>query len=220
MAALPPSINGLAPLPPLPTPEYDFSTTRDAMESMIKAAKKGDVEAFKRGISRKLLEMTLAETSDFSEPMRDIAKQTYGGQISEEDDVASVNMVNPATKVKAVMPLVREDGDWKLASPERDVAVESPRVAVEEFIRAVRAKDKQAMRERCAKSLLLIVDEDGGIDEIFAQLSISRVSGEKLLGPSNAEVTVESDDNHMKATLHIVLEDGIWKLTEIVSQIL
>src|SRR6476620_1974668 len=34
----PPSIDGLAPLQPLPMPEYDFSTTRDAMESMIKAA--------------------------------------------------------------------------------------------------------------------------------------------------------------------------------------
>ena len=113
-SALPPSMDGTAPLPPLPMPEYDFSTTRDAMESMIKAAKKGDVDAFKRGISSKLLGMVLAETEDFSEPMRDISKQTYAGQISQEGDMAKVNMRNDDTKAMQVVLLIRENDEWKI----------------------------------------------------------------------------------------------------------
>jgi hypothetical protein len=218
LAALPPSIEGLAPLPPLPMPEYDFSTTRDAMESMIKAAKKGDVDAFKRGISGNLLEMTLAGTSDFSEPMRDIARLCYGRQISQEGNVASVNMVNQATKAKTVMSLVREDGDWKLAPPERDVTAESPRAAMEEILRAAREKDTQALGKRLSRSLLATLDDKDALDKSTDKLASARVIGHRLLDPSNAEVTLESDDNPMKSTFSMVLEDGMWKLTEYVVQ--
>ena len=41
------------PTAPQMAPEYDFSTPKKAAESMIKAAKKGDEAAFKRGISNR-----------------------------------------------------------------------------------------------------------------------------------------------------------------------
>ena len=200
-----------------PLPEYDFATPKNAMESMIKAAKKGDVEAFKRGISSDLMEMMNAETSDWSEPMRDFAKLRFGYQKSMEGDVATV-LMNGTTPEESLLKLVRENGDWKLAPPARDVTAESPRAAMEEFIRAAIAKDKQAMRRRCSRSLIAIVDDDGGLDETFAQFSRSRVIREKLIDPSNAEVTLESDDNPMKSTFRMVMEDGMWKLTENVVQ--
>lgn len=115
---LPPSIDGVELLPALPMPEYDFSTTRDAMESMIKAAKKGDIEGFKRGISGPLLKSTLAEAPDLAEPMRDWKKLSYLHQISEEGDRAQIRLSNSETKAIVDLPLVREGGEWKLAQPE------------------------------------------------------------------------------------------------------
>lgn len=114
----PPVIDPRKTLLPLSPPEYDFSTTRDAMESMIKAAKKRDVEGFKRGISSKLLENVLAETSDLSEPMRDIARLGYRYQDSQTGDTARVRMTRDGKNMAEAMPLVRENGDWKLALPD------------------------------------------------------------------------------------------------------
>jgi tRNA A-37 threonylcarbamoyl transferase component Bud32 len=103
-------------LPELPAPEYDFSTTRDAVESLVKAARKKDVEAFKRGISRELLEMTSKEDPTLAEPMRDWERMSYRGQVSQEGDRAEVGLKNTRTNSENKMPLVRENGDWKLAS--------------------------------------------------------------------------------------------------------
>ncbi len=99
-------------------PEYDFSTTRDAMKSMIKAAKKQEIDGFRRGISKGLLEKTLAESSDLSEPMREWAKLTYHHQVSQEGDAAVARMDNKERKSSFKLPLVRENGDWKVALPE------------------------------------------------------------------------------------------------------
>jgi serine/threonine protein kinase len=115
---LPPSIDGVESLPALPMPEYDFSTTRDAMESMIKAAKKGDIEGFKRGISDELLTSTLSEAPDLAEPMRDWKRLSYHHQLSEEGGHALVRLTNTETKKPLELPLVRENGDWKLVQPE------------------------------------------------------------------------------------------------------
>jgi serine/threonine protein kinase len=214
---LPPSIDSWAPLEPLPMPEYDFSTTRDAMESMIKAAKKGDVEAFKRGISSKLLQQTMAETSDWSEPIRDFAKLRYGYQTNQEGNVATV-LMNGTTPKQSLMNLVREDGDWKLAAPERNVAPESPRAAMEDILRAARERDTQALRKRLSRSLLVILNDNDKLYKTCEQFAACRVAGDRLLDESNAEVTLESDDNPLKSTFRMVMEDGIWKLTEHVSQ--
>ena len=110
---LPPSMDGMPPPPPLPLPEYDFSTPRDAIESMIQAANKGDVDAFKRGVSRELLERMAAETSDWSEPMRETTRVRYAGQISRSDGVAIIQMLTDGRKHSVKMIL--EDGEWKLS---------------------------------------------------------------------------------------------------------
>ncbi|MCX6873954.1 MAG: serine/threonine-protein kinase [Verrucomicrobia bacterium] len=115
---LPPSIEGLQPLPPLPAPEYDFSTTRDAVESLIKAAKQQDVEGFKRGISAKLLEKSLAEDPDLAEPMRDWGKLSYRAQLSRNGDAAMVRLINNVTKYTCEFPMVRENAEWKIDLPK------------------------------------------------------------------------------------------------------
>ena len=118
---LPPSIEGLQPLPPLPAPEYDFSTTRDAVESLIKAAKQQDVEAFKRGISAKLLEKSLAEDPELAEPMRDWGKLSYRAQLSRNGDTAMVAINNNnAVRRMVEFPMVRENAEWRLDLPKDD----------------------------------------------------------------------------------------------------
>jgi biopolymer transport protein ExbD/tRNA A-37 threonylcarbamoyl transferase component Bud32 len=115
---LPPSIAGLQPLPPLAAPEYDFSTTRDAMESLIKAAKRKDVEGFQRGISGPVLQQALSQARDPGELMKLIASWSYSHQVSRDGNTARVriNSTNPADQ-HINWPMIRENGDWKLADP-------------------------------------------------------------------------------------------------------
>lgn len=119
-AGLPPRLNSDRSLLPLTPPEYDFSTTKDAMKSVIRAAKKGDEEAFKRGISHKLIEAMEAEGADLSEPMRDMAKLTYRYQISQDGDTARVEMAHTERKDATTLALVRENMEWKIALPEEN----------------------------------------------------------------------------------------------------
>jgi serine/threonine protein kinase len=101
----------------LPVLEYDFSTPKKAMESIIKAAKKGDQEAFKRGLSRKLLEQTLTESPDFSKPMRDFLEMSFMDVLSEQGDKSTVVLGNPAdlSSKSPILPMIRENGEWKMA---------------------------------------------------------------------------------------------------------
>jgi signal transduction histidine kinase len=96
---------------------YGFSTPEMAVKSMIEAAQKGDEQAFKRGMSGKLLEQTLAETTDLSEPMRDLSNLSYLGQRSKKGNAATVNMTNSTTKEILILPMIRENGEWKLDLP-------------------------------------------------------------------------------------------------------
>lgn len=112
-----PSADGLAPPQPHPSQNYNYSTPKNTMESMIKAAKQGDEEAFKRGVSNGLLKMMEAETSDWSEPMRDIAKVSYAGQVSQEGEVAVVDVRSTDPERMQPVRLVRENGEWKLTLP-------------------------------------------------------------------------------------------------------
>ncbi len=99
-------------------PGYDFYTPRAAAESLIKAAKKQDVEGFKRGISAKLLAMTLAEAPDLAEPMRDWTKLSYDQQLSQDGDAAIVRLNNTVKNRTAEFPMVRENAEWKIDLPK------------------------------------------------------------------------------------------------------
>jgi hypothetical protein len=105
----------------LPAVEYDFSTPPDAVASLIKAAKLKDVENFKRGISARLLAMTLAECPDFAEPMRDWEQQSYA-RGSQNGDAATVHVTNKAKNASSEQPMVRENAEWKLDLAERPAA--------------------------------------------------------------------------------------------------
>jgi serine/threonine protein kinase/predicted small lipoprotein YifL len=114
---LPPSIAGLQPLAPLSAPEYDFSTTRDAIESLAKAAKRNDVAGFHRGISAEVLRWMASEARDPAKAMNEIQTFSYLHQMSRDGDVAKVRVVVTGSKDQYTLPLVRENGDWKLANP-------------------------------------------------------------------------------------------------------
>jgi serine/threonine protein kinase len=114
---MPPSIAGLQPLPELASPEYDFSTTRDAIESLAKAAKRKDVAGFQRGISAEVLRWMASEARDPAKAMNEIQTFSYLHQMSRDGDAAKVRVVVPGSKEQYTLPLVRENGDWKLADP-------------------------------------------------------------------------------------------------------
>lgn len=96
---------------------YDFSTPEDAVESMIKAAKTGDEQVFKRGLSRKLMEKSMSENDDLSGPMLDLSKMIFLGRKSLEGNVSMVVMQNGTEGEITNLPLIREYGDWKLDLP-------------------------------------------------------------------------------------------------------
>jgi len=100
--------------------------------------------------------------------------------------------------------------------------VDSPSAAMEEILNASKEeteKNKKAIQARCSKSLLAIAGDDGHLDETFSQLSRYRILSAKILDEKTADVTVESDDKSMlTSTFRMVMEDGIWKLTEKVVQ--
>lgn len=75
-SVLPPAIDGLNPLPPLPVLAYDFTTPQSAMESMIRAAKANDLATLQRGFSKEYSELS-TEPKDMNlsqRPMAEIAR--------------------------------------------------------------------------------------------------------------------------------------------------
>ena len=109
----PPTITDLEPLPDLPPLDYDFSTTRKAIESMIKAAKVDNEKEFKRGVSAKLL----AETSDWEEPMADWKNRVYRGLQSRDGNRAIVK-IRDGKKVVTELQMVKENYEWKISQPQ------------------------------------------------------------------------------------------------------
>ena len=116
-ASLPPSIAELQPLPPLEAPEYDFSTTRDAIESLAKAAKRKDVESFQRGFTGWMQE-ALSHEPDSGKLMKPFETWSYSHQVARDGNEARVRVksANPADQ-QISWPMVRENGDWKLENP-------------------------------------------------------------------------------------------------------
>jgi serine/threonine protein kinase len=113
------------PQPPTAhTPADDFSTPRNAVESLIKAAKQKDAEGFKRGIAAKLLAKTLAEAPDLADPMRDFGKLSYADLVSQDRDAAMVRLNRDGHPNE--FPMVRENAEWKLDLPKPVAASPQP----------------------------------------------------------------------------------------------
>ena len=117
---MPPSIMGLQPLAELAAPEYDFSTPRDTIESMVKAAKRKDVEAFQRAMPEEALQRVLREKRDPTNAMKAAGLWSNARQVSREGDTAKVRVeVNGSNSAMSfnsplTLPMVRENGEWKL----------------------------------------------------------------------------------------------------------
>jgi hypothetical protein len=114
---LPPSIDGRVPLEALPMPEYDFSTPGDTMESMIKAANKGDANAFVRGLAKEVTEGPFYTEPELASRMREWDGTTYAHQVSRNGDHAVVALRNskaPESDALERFIMKREEGEWKL----------------------------------------------------------------------------------------------------------
>jgi serine/threonine protein kinase len=94
----------------------------------------------------------------------------------------------------------------------------SPRAAMESLIKAAEKGDVEAFKMGLSRSLLAMIDAHDSLDKTIEQLAACRLIAERPIDSSNAEVTLESDDNPMKSTFGMIMEDGLWKLTENVSQ--
>lgn len=199
---------------PQPLPEYDFSTPEGTAASMINAAKRNDLEGFKRGISTALLEMTSREDASLAEPINDWKPLLFLAEVSLNGDRAVVRLKNPLKNAETDIPMIREGGEWKITLSDRDVVDQSPRATMEAILRAAREKDTQSFRMGLSQSLLALIDEHDQLDKTIEQLAAFRLVGHRLIHPSNAEVTLESDGEPMKATFRMIMEDGLWKLTE------
>jgi len=119
LTELPPAIAGLQPLPPLAAPDYDFSTTRNAIESLIKAAKQNDVAGFQRGVPEQVQQKALSEGCDPTKAMQSIATWSYSNQVSRDGNTAQVRLKATGIKEPFTLPMVREKGDWKLGDSSK-----------------------------------------------------------------------------------------------------
>jgi serine/threonine protein kinase len=94
----------------------------------------------------------------------------------------------------------------------------SPKSAMESLIKAAEKGDVESFRRGLSRSLLAVIDAHDSLDQTIEQLAACRLIAERPINSSNAEVTLESDDNPMKSTFGMIMEDGLWKLTENVVQ--
>jgi hypothetical protein len=102
----------------VPALEYDFSTPRDAMESIIKAANKGDANAFMRGLAKEVTEGPFYTEPELADRMREWEGITYSHQVSIDGDHAVVALRNPKIAENGALErynMKRENGEWKFA---------------------------------------------------------------------------------------------------------
>lgn len=112
-----PSVARAQVLETTPTEDYDFTTPENSIQSLIKAANAGDEEGFSQGISGELLDKTTSGNAGFQEPMNHVAKFSYLNQGSMKGDSCTVTVADARTQKTMVLPMVRENGDWKLNLP-------------------------------------------------------------------------------------------------------
>ena len=183
----PPLSVGMAPPPPvLPPMEYDFTTTRDAMESMIKAAKKGDKEGFSRGLTSEYREALLNQDSGLAEMMQAMAMTKYGGQQARQGDDATVRLISP--DFRGNMNLVRVNREWKFPKPdepEYDYSV--PLGTIHSMVKAAKADDYGSFDEGFDTAIYDMLMRDKAKYEALRQ-QFKRLVGIK-------QIELESDDS-------------------------
>ena len=112
----PPLIASAKQLPIIPDPKFKYSSTRDAITSHIKAAKKGDAEAFKAGLSPRLRKLIGRTNGDVTSIMMDWSSLSYAHQIEGSDVRKLVKLNGRDKKDKLHAFLVKPEHDWKIDS--------------------------------------------------------------------------------------------------------
>jgi serine/threonine protein kinase/biopolymer transport protein ExbD len=159
---MPPSIAGLQPLPELASPEYDFSTPRDTIESMIKAAKRKDVRAFHRAMPGEVQQRVLREKRDPTSAMKAVELWSNPRQVARDGDTAQVRVEihgfdSPMSfNSPLTLPMVRENGEWKLGDLIGSTPAENGTASIEIGANGIVQVDgedcpsKERLRERLA----------------------------------------------------------------------
>lgn len=190
--------------------EYDFSTTRDAMESMIKAAKKGDKEGFSRGLTDEYLETLLKQDSEFEEMMQGMAMVKYGGQQAQQGDDASVKLIDPDGRGN--IDLVRVNREWKFPKPnEPEFDYSVPLGTIHSMVKAAKANDHYAFERGLDTALFSAKTEDpaklAALKEQFKRLSgIEQI--ESASDSSLTALVVAKDGDH-ELRISMILRDAV-----------
>lgn len=211
---LPPSV-GIAPPPPiLPPMAYDFSTTRNAMESMIKAAKKGDKEGFSRGLTDEYLEMLLEEDFELRDMMQSVAIVKYGGQQTEQGNDATVRLNGP--KRRELIDLVRVNREWKVPKPnEPEYHYSVPVGTIHSMVRAAKADDHYAFERGLDTALFSAKTKEpaklAALKEQFKRLTgIKQIESESQT-PHAALVVASDGDRELRISM--ILRDAVHVLS-------
>jgi len=194
------------------------STPQEAAESLISAARAGDMERFKEGLSEELLEH-FGRGHDLTEPLRDFAGLAFVQEVWNVEGLAKVRLRNDSRGVETEIYLLREENGWKLATPAAAGLRLPPMAAVEVMLQAARHGDVQTFRSFLSKALDAEMDKELAQEGANAlgdfKNNVTAVSS-KILAEARATVVVQSGDNPSREVIfEMTIEEGGWKLNNI-----
>lgn len=203
--------------------EAERANPEAAVRSMIEAAKRKDAVAFKRGISDRLLERTLKEDVTLAEPMRDWARLTFSAVVSKNHNHAVVLLDDREKQTHSEIPLVWENGSWKVDVPKGEGG---PGSAEGEFPQAAEEGSHFEIMENAATTtepmpeIIVNVLEDGSLRVEGATVDLKQL-GEKMsmivLKSKDQPVRIRSDSKvPYKRLLEVIGAcqlAGIWNIS-------
>ncbi|MGJ8725947.1 MAG: protein kinase domain-containing protein [Roseibacillus sp.] len=207
---LPPSV-GMAPPPPVfPPMEYDFSTTRDAMESTIKAAKKNDREGFLRGLTSAYRKALLKDEPELSDMMKGMAMVKYGGQKMQQGEHASVKLIYPDGH--GFIDLVKVNREWKLPLPEEpEFNYSVPLATIHSMVKAAKANDYYAFERGMEGAIFDKLTKEPALLEALKEQFKSLTEIKQIESGSGSPRTalVAAKDGDRELLISMVLRDAV-----------
>jgi serine/threonine protein kinase len=198
---------------------YNYWTPELAVLSHIKAAERNDQAVFECGVSTRLIDRISKSDINVHEAMRKWSGLVFLNVIRDDGRRAIVRLAEKETKRGFYAEVVPFNDAWQIDSLEPVELIADSELAaefvMEEILRAARARDKSAMKERWSRSLIAVADDDGELPWAFGQLDRMRFVKARNVDGTTSEIVVEtSDGSARKFTFRMILEDGGWKLTE------
>ena len=165
-----PLISDIDAVATIPEPEFDYSTTRDAVESYIKAAKQGDEAQFKAGLSPRLVSLVAKFEGDSSTLMNHWKSLSYGGRKSSDEKNMKVGAKDQSTGKKFEVNLVKWKGNWQVDSLLPIPVGVKPNVAVQQIIAAAKKGDRltilNGLSDKALAKIRDLAEEQGYADQL------------------------------------------------------